>query len=154
MPSATAWIVGASAAAITVVGGVAYVLLSDDKRPAPRVVCHPGEYVGAPGYQWPYAESFFDPNGFGQALESLGYDAGNWSSLSWSPCDGGVKRAVTQFQSDFNLVRPTREDDAPEATPMSGLIDEPTIEALVYAHNLQVEGLSWPLLVGETRASA
>ena len=150
MPSATAWIVGGAVTAVTAAAGVAYVLLAD-RRDAEQVVCPPGQYVGAPGYQWPYPEAFLDPNGFGQALESLGYDAGSWSSLAWSPCEAGARRAVSQFQHDFNLVQPTR--DAPDAVAVNGLIDEPTIEAIVYAHNLQVQGLSWPLLVGETRAS-
>ena len=153
MPSSTAWIVAATAATITV-AGVAYALLADDKSGAPRPGCPPGEYVGAPGYMWPYAESFLDQNGFGQALESLGYDAGRWSSLAWSPCEDGVRRSVSQLQRDFNTVRPTREDDPPEAVSVNGLLDAPTIEALVYAHNLQVEGLRWPLLVGETRVAS
>lgn len=111
--------------------------------------------MGAPGFSWPHEEIFVDSSGFGEALEALGYDAGDWQDEQWSVCSQQAQQAIEEFQADYNAVRLTVDEPVTGELEPTGLLDEQSVRALAYAITLRDEfGLDWPLLVYEARGGA
>lgn len=159
--SRATWVIAGSAVAI-IGATVAYFLLRDRKRkPLPTEVvtptadaCPPGKHVGGDSdYMWPREDLFLDETGFGEALETFGYDVGDWSAPGWDVCEPDVRQQVEHFQHDYNLVRKTIDEPATDELRTDGLIDDPTVQAMAYVDGLQQAELSWPLVVKETRTA-
>jgi hypothetical protein len=140
------------------VGTAIYFVLQPKKTcskpPAIDESCPPGAHVGDPNYSWPHPELFLDESGFGEALETFGYDVGEWGQPGWMICSSTVRKQIAAFQRDYNLVRPTIQQPPTAALRKDGLIDDATAIAIRYVHGLQQTGLSWPLIVEETRGGA
>lgn len=135
-----------------VAGAVGYFaterLLSNPRK---SLSCPDGEHVGAHGFDWPaHRELFLDAAGFGEALETFGYETDlEWVDDGWSPCDESFRGYVESFQKDWNRIR-VSIPDAPGALETTGLIDRKTIEAMAFVHGLQASGESWLVLVIES----
>lgn len=139
------WIVVGGIAASILVGGAAYVWSRSRKSlPAPS-------YVGQPGYVWPRGDLFLDMSGFGEALESMGYDVGDWSSPDWNVLDEVVRSAVSEFQADWNVVATSLDTFPVRDLDVTGTINSPTVEALAFVNSMQDAGHTWPLIVLEVR---
>jgi hypothetical protein len=142
-----------------VVGGVAWWTLRQPRtsttpqqptlppspRPTPQPVRH-GSYVGDPKgpFTWPRPDLFPSADAFGDVLERLGYDVGDWQSPSWSPLSGTMQAAVSDFQKDWNLYRAHIDNPwAPELAP-DGRLGVQTITALAGVTEAMQLGLDWP----------
>lgn len=148
--SNAAWIGVGTVVLIGAVGTTYYFLRN--RKPSLKEGCPPGEHVGTRDFSWAHPELFLDESGFGAALETFGYDVGDWSSKQWRVCGDQMQRAVREFQTDYNIARPTLKDPPTGNLRSTGLIDEATVEAIAYVHELQAE-ISWPTLVYEVRNS-
>ncbi len=129
---ALTWIAGA----VVIAGGAAASYLFLRRR------CPPGRHVGGDtDYIWPRPDLFLDESGFGEALETFGYDMGPWDSPRWSVCQH--KKSIADFQRDHNAVYPTGE-----ILRTDGLIDDPTVLSMAHVDELQKEQqIVWPLIV-------
>lgn len=142
------WILAGSAAAAAVLGGAGYVYW---RRRSEKRLCPAGTHVGTVGYAWPYPDLFLDVSGFGEALETFGYNVGDWADPDWNVCSVAVRNAVEAFQRDYNLVWQTIDDPVTDPLATTGLIDDETVKAMAYVDGLLQMDFTWPLLVEETK---
>ncbi len=114
-------------------------------KPTPQPIRH-GSYVGDPKgpYAWPRADLFPSADAFGDVLERLGYDVGDWQAPSWSPLSGTVQAAVTDFQRDWNLYRAHINDPWAPALAPDGRLGDNTVTALAGVAEAMQLGLDWP----------
>ncbi|MCH9637767.1 MAG: hypothetical protein K0U16_07485 [Gammaproteobacteria bacterium] len=149
----TAWYVVGTVGAVALVGTATYLIVRRRRAPQRSEVCPPdGDWVGGRLTQWPHADIFLDASGFGEGLESFGYDVGDWSDPEWNVCNIKMQDAVLQFARDYNRVSKIMDGPPVERIPNFGLITEPTIIAMEHVHRLQSEaGYDWPLLVEQVR---
>ena len=140
------WMVAGGIVASILAGGVAYVLSRGRKSPPPS-------YVGQPGYVWPHRDLFLDMTGFGEALETFGYDVGDWSSPSWSVLGEDMRGAVIEFQADWNLVSSALGTLPEILLDITGQINAATVEAMAFVNTMQEAGHTWPLIVLEATES-
>jgi hypothetical protein len=138
-PSSQAWLILAGLATVAI--GAAVVLRPTRRVAGPAL----GTYVGSPGFnEWPRMDLFPDESAFGDALERLGYDAGDWMSDGYSVLGEPVLTAVREFQRDWNLYRTKIQVPwAPQLTT-DGRLGRSTIKALAGVMELVEGGLDWP----------
>ncbi len=117
-----------------------------------------GGYVGT-GWSWPHKDKFPNEEAFGQSLQLLGYNAGNWASdPDYSMLDPQPKAAVMEFQEDFNFLMAFRnymegepgyepEPGMPPVRPKlaeDGKLGPKSIQALLDAFQYEkVAGQNW-----------
>lgn len=141
------WFVAGGIVATMALGGIVYAIARTvHGRPKGKKPLGPAA-VGDTGYVWPHRDLFLDESGFGEALENFGYDVGDWSAPGWTVTSSLIVSAVREFQADYNSVRPTLEEPPTEALATSGRIDDATVNAMVFVHELQQAGHTWPLVV-------
>ncbi len=114
-------------------------------RPKPQDLRH-GTYVGDPKgpFAWPRDDLFPSVDAFGDVLERLGYDVGEWQSPDWSPLSGTTMSAVAQFQKDWNLYRAHIDDPWAPEIAANGKLDMNTVTALAGVVEAMQLGLDWP----------
>ena len=94
--------------AVAAGGTLAFILVRMAMTPKSEpFACPPGEHVGTVDYAWPHPNLFLDESGFGEALETFGYDIEDWDAPGWTACSEDVVHTVETFQRDFNQTRST-----------------------------------------------
>lgn len=105
-------------------------------------------FVGAPGYVWPFPNEFPSAIAFGLRLQQFGYII-NPAAPNWSIVSPGSRSIVRDFQRDYNDVRTELGiSPTPPAVANDGLIGARTINALRVAREWSLFlGQGWPDVV-------
>lgn len=91
-----------------------------------------GTYVGDPkGYNnWPRMDMFPDQSAFGDALEQIGYNVGNWQAPTYQVINQPTYGSIGQFQRDWNIYRKNIASPWAPQLDADSLLGANTIRAL------------------------